>query len=122
MRVAILMMLALFVLSGCASQFSQTASPDGSGVDAGIGRTPDASGAEAGIAVGEPPPGRGTDAVVGMSPAVQALLEQMEQKEVASLILDPGFVIHQGNLQEKQSRGEWYSRGVHVLTSSVKFN
>ncbi len=35
---------------------------------------------------------------------VQALLDQMANKEVPPLILDPGFVIHQGNLQEKKSR------------------
>lgn len=36
--------------------------------------------------------------------AVQALLDQLEKKEVAPLILDPGFVIHQGNLAEKKAR------------------
>jgi inositol transport system substrate-binding protein len=35
---------------------------------------------------------------------VQALLDQLDGKEVPSLILDPGFVIHQGNLQEKKAR------------------
>jgi len=28
----------------------------------------------------------------------------MEKKEVPPLILDPGFVIHQGNLEEKKAR------------------
>jgi len=36
--------------------------------------------------------------------SVQALLDQLAKKDVPSLILDPGFVIHQGNLQEKQTR------------------
>lgn len=36
--------------------------------------------------------------------SVQALLDQMAEKVVAALILDPGFVIHQGNLAEKKSR------------------
>jgi ABC-type sugar transport system substrate-binding protein len=36
--------------------------------------------------------------------SVQALLDQLAKKEVPTLILDPGFVIHQGNLQEKKSR------------------
>jgi ABC-type sugar transport system substrate-binding protein len=36
--------------------------------------------------------------------SVQALLDQLAKKEVPSLILDPGFVIHQGNLQEKKAR------------------
>ena len=36
--------------------------------------------------------------------SVQALLDQMAKKDVATLILDPGFVIHQGNLAEKKSR------------------
>jgi ABC-type sugar transport system substrate-binding protein len=36
--------------------------------------------------------------------SVQALLDQMAKKEVTALILDPGFVIHQGNLAEKKSR------------------
>lgn len=36
--------------------------------------------------------------------SVQALVDQLEKKEVASLILDPGFVIHQGNLAEKKAR------------------
>lgn len=36
--------------------------------------------------------------------SVQALLDQLARKDVPPLILDPGFVIHQGNLQEKKSR------------------
>lgn len=36
--------------------------------------------------------------------AVQALLDQLAGKEVPPVILDPGFVIHQGNLEEKKSR------------------
>jgi ABC-type sugar transport system substrate-binding protein len=36
--------------------------------------------------------------------SVQALLDQMAKKEVTDLILDPGFVIHQGNLAERKSR------------------
>jgi ABC-type sugar transport system substrate-binding protein len=36
--------------------------------------------------------------------SVQALLDQLAKKEVPPLILDPGFVIHQGNLAEKKSR------------------
>lgn len=36
--------------------------------------------------------------------SVQALLDQLAKKEVPTLILDPGFVIHQGNLQEKKAR------------------
>ncbi len=36
--------------------------------------------------------------------SVQALLDQLAKKEVPSLILDPGFVIHQGNLQAKKAR------------------
>lgn len=36
--------------------------------------------------------------------SVQALLDQLAKKEVPTLILDPGFVIHQANLQEKKSR------------------
>lgn len=36
--------------------------------------------------------------------SVQALLDQMAKKEVAALILDSGFVIHQGNLAEKKLR------------------
>jgi ABC-type sugar transport system substrate-binding protein len=35
---------------------------------------------------------------------VQALLDQLAKKDVPALILDPGFVIHQGNLQEKKAR------------------
>ncbi len=35
---------------------------------------------------------------------VQALLDQMEKKEVPAVILDPGFVIHQGNLADKKAR------------------
>lgn len=36
--------------------------------------------------------------------SVQALLDQLANKEVPPLILDPGFVIHQGNLKEKAAR------------------
>jgi len=36
--------------------------------------------------------------------SVQALLDQLEKKETPALILDPGFVIHQGNLEEKKAR------------------
>lgn len=36
--------------------------------------------------------------------SVQALLDQLAKKEVPTMILDPGFVIHQGNLQEKKAR------------------
>lgn len=36
--------------------------------------------------------------------SVQALLDQLAKKDVPPLILDPGFVIHQGNLQEKKTR------------------
>jgi ABC-type sugar transport system substrate-binding protein len=36
--------------------------------------------------------------------SVQALLDLREGKEVPAFILDPGFVIHQGNLQEKKDR------------------
>ena len=36
--------------------------------------------------------------------SVQALLDLLAKKEVPSLILDPGFVIHQTNLQEKKAR------------------
>ena len=36
--------------------------------------------------------------------SVQALLDGLAKKEVPPLILDPGFVIHQGNLQEKKAR------------------
>lgn len=36
--------------------------------------------------------------------SVQALLDELAKKEVPTLILDPGFVIHQGNLQEMQVR------------------
>ncbi len=36
--------------------------------------------------------------------SVQALLDRREGKSVGELILDPGFVIHQGNLKEKSSR------------------
>jgi ABC-type sugar transport system substrate-binding protein len=42
--------------------------------------------------------------------SVQALLDLREGKQVPPLILDPGFVIHQGNLQEKKER-MW---GAHV--------
>ncbi|MBD3267209.1 substrate-binding domain-containing protein [bacterium] len=35
---------------------------------------------------------------------VQAIVDMREGKEVPPLIKDPGFVIHQGNLQEKSSR------------------
>jgi inositol transport system substrate-binding protein len=33
--------------------------------------------------------------------SVQAVIELMDGKKLPELILDPGFVIHQGNLQEK---------------------
>lgn len=36
--------------------------------------------------------------------SIQALVDQMQKKEVPPLILDPGFVIHQGNLEEKKTR------------------
>jgi ABC-type sugar transport system substrate-binding protein len=36
--------------------------------------------------------------------SVQALLDLMEGKEVPALIQDPGFVIHQGNVQEMSSK------------------
>lgn len=36
--------------------------------------------------------------------SVQAVLDKLEGKKVEEVILDPGFVIHQGNLKEKQSR------------------
>lgn len=36
--------------------------------------------------------------------AVQALVDQIEGKEVPERILDPGFVIHQGNLETMKSR------------------
>ena len=36
--------------------------------------------------------------------AVQAVLDLRAGKEVPELILDPGFVIHQGNLREKAER------------------
>jgi ABC-type sugar transport system substrate-binding protein len=36
--------------------------------------------------------------------AVQAVLDLIEGKEVPPVILDPGFVIHQGNLREKENR------------------
>lgn len=36
--------------------------------------------------------------------SVQALLDQLAKKEVPTMILDPGFVIHQGNLAEKKAR------------------
>ena len=36
--------------------------------------------------------------------AVQSVLDLREGKEVPELILDPGFVIHQGNLKEKAER------------------
>jgi ABC-type sugar transport system substrate-binding protein len=42
--------------------------------------------------------------------SVQALLDQIAKKEVPPMILDPGFVIHQGNLQERKAR-MW---GAHV--------
>jgi hypothetical protein len=35
---------------------------------------------------------------------VQALLDRREGKNISELILDPGFVIHQGNLKEKSPR------------------
>lgn len=35
---------------------------------------------------------------------VQALLDQLAGKQPPSMILDPGFVIHQGNLEQKKSR------------------
>jgi ABC-type sugar transport system substrate-binding protein len=36
--------------------------------------------------------------------SVQAVLDVMAKKTVPTLILDPGFVIHQGNLQENKAR------------------
>ncbi|MBC8002713.1 MAG: sugar ABC transporter substrate-binding protein, partial [Opitutaceae bacterium] len=36
--------------------------------------------------------------------SVQALVDRREGKPVADLILDPGFVIHQGNLKEQAAR------------------
>ncbi|MBL9140207.1 MAG: sugar ABC transporter substrate-binding protein [Verrucomicrobiales bacterium] len=36
--------------------------------------------------------------------SVQALLDLLAKKEVPNLIQDPGFVIHQGNLEEKKGR------------------
>ena len=36
--------------------------------------------------------------------SVQALLDRRDGKPVGELILDPGFVIHQGNLKEKSAR------------------
>ena len=36
--------------------------------------------------------------------SVQALLDRREGKPVSEVILDPGFVIHQGNLKEKAAR------------------
>ena len=36
--------------------------------------------------------------------AVQALVDLRAGKQVPELILDPGFVIHQGNLAEKTPR------------------
>ncbi len=36
--------------------------------------------------------------------SVQALLDGLARKETPALILDPGFVIHQGNLAEKKAR------------------
>lgn len=36
--------------------------------------------------------------------SVQALLDRRDGKPVAAVILDPGFVIHQGNLAEKSDR------------------
>ena len=36
--------------------------------------------------------------------SVQALLDGLGKKETPALILDPGFVIHQGNLAEKKAR------------------
>ena len=71
MRVAMLMMkviLVALVLSGCASNVSQTVSPDGQGADPGVGTS---SG------------GRGADFGTGMSPAVQTLLEQGREQRYA---------------------------------------
>lgn len=36
--------------------------------------------------------------------AVQAIIDQLEGKEVPEFIYDPGFVIHQGNLAEKEAQ------------------
>ncbi len=36
--------------------------------------------------------------------SVQALLDRREGKQVSELILDPGFVLHQGNLKEMSTR------------------
>jgi len=36
--------------------------------------------------------------------SVQAILDLLEEKEVAELINDPGFVIHQGNKDEMKER------------------
>jgi len=36
--------------------------------------------------------------------SVQAVVDLLAGKEVPELILDPGFVIHQGNLQEMKGR------------------
>ena len=36
--------------------------------------------------------------------SVQAVLDRRDGKPVGELILDPGFVIHQGNLKEKSAR------------------
>ena len=36
--------------------------------------------------------------------SVQAVLDRREGKPVGEVILDPGFVIHQGNLKEKSGR------------------
>ena len=36
--------------------------------------------------------------------SVQALVDRRESRPVAELYLDPGFVIHQGNLKEKAAR------------------
>jgi ABC-type sugar transport system substrate-binding protein len=46
--------------------------------------------------------------------SVQAVLDLMEGKEVQPLIRDPGFVIHQGNLEERKDR-MW---GANVGTTS----
>ena len=35
---------------------------------------------------------------------MQAVVDLLGGKEVPELILDPGFVIHQGNLQEMKGR------------------
>jgi ABC-type sugar transport system substrate-binding protein len=36
--------------------------------------------------------------------SIQALVDQLDKREVPALILDPGFVIHQNNLEEKKAR------------------